>query len=326
MKALVVPKYGTEDDIIIKEVIKKSVKKDELLIKVHYAPITPTDLTSTKEDSFIFKVFATLFRPKQGIYGEMYCGVVDQVGSEVTGFKEGDLVYGTNGMKLGTYANYVLVNKKTVIRKIPDNINEKEVLALLDGGITALPFLRDKGKVKRGMNILIIGASGSVGSSAVGISKHYGLEVTGVSGTTNQELMKNLGCDYTIDYTKEDYAKDTIKYDVIFDSVGKSSFKICKNILKDQGRYMTTVPTLRLMFKTIFKIKGKGKQNLFAATGLRKVNLKQKDLDILEKMLASRDIKPFIEKTYNHDQLAQAQKHVRTGHKKGNVIIDLRNL
>jgi len=326
MKACVVPKYGTEDDIVIKEVQVRDIKDNELRIKVNYAPVTPTDLTSKKEDSFAFKLFSSLFRPKKGIYGEMYTGVVDEVGKNVKGFNVGDLVYGTNGMKLGTYAEYVIVKDKTVIRKIPESVQEKTVLSLLDGGITALPFIREKAELLDGQEILIIGASGSVGSSGVQISKHLGATVTGVSGPTNQELLKGLGCDYVIDYSKEDYLNSTKKYDVIFDAVGKKSFKECKHMLKDEGRYLITVPDLKAMLKAIFKIKQPNKKELFAATGLRKPDLKHVDLEYLEKLLVNKELNPYIEKVYDISEMTNAQKHVRSGHKKGNVIVNLKNI
>ncbi len=299
MKACFVPKYGNEEDIIIKEVEQPTIKDNELLIKVHYAPVTPTDLTSKKGDSVIFRIFASLFRPKRGIYGEMYSGTVQEIGKEVKGFTKGDIVYGTNGMKLGTYAEYVNVKDKTVIRKVPKGVDPLHVIALLDGGITALPFLRDKGNISSNQKVLVIGASGSVGSMGVQLAKHYKTIVTGVSGTSNQELIKSLGCDYTIDYTKTDYTKQVIKYDIIFDSVGKASFKKCKGILTDKGIYLTTVPDMQAMFKTLFKFKQPNKKSLFAATGLRKPELKHKDLEFLETLLLNNEITPFIEKVYS---------------------------
>jgi len=326
MKASVVPKYGTEDSITIQEVEKPEVKANEILINVHYAPVTPTDLTSTKKDSFIFKVFSSLIRPKKGIYGEMYVGRVVEVGNDVNDFTVGDFVYGSNGMKLGTYAEYVVVKDKTVIRKIPKGIDPLNIIALLDGGITSLPYLSEKGEIKEGQSILIIGASGSVGSMGIQIAKHFGAVVTGVCSTNNLELVKDLGCDYTIDYTTTDYTKSTKTYDIVFDAVGKSSFKQCKNILTKQGRYMTTVPSPSAMFKAIFKFKQPHKKELFAATGLRKPHLKHKDLTYLENLLVNKELTPFIEKVYDISQMTEAQKHVRSGHKKGNVIVDLTSL
>lgn len=326
MKACIVPKYGTEEDIHISEVERPIIKENELLIKVQYAPVTPTDLTSKKGDSLVFRIFSSLIRPKKGIYGEMYVGVVEEIGTLVEGFDKGDIVYGSNGMKLGTYAEYVCVKDKTLIRKVPNGLNPLHILALLDGGITALPFLRDKAQIKEGNKVLVIGASGSVGSMGVQIAKHYKTIVTGVSGTTNQSLISMIGCDYTIDYTTTDYTVQSKEYDIIFDSVGKSSFKSCKNILSPNGKYLTTVPNATAMFKTIFKLKQPNKKELFAATGLRKPELKHSDLDFLEELLSNNEIKPFIEKVYNISEMTEAQKHVRTGHKKGNIIVDLSKL
>ena len=323
MKACVVPKYGTEDDIVIKELERPVIKPQELLIKVHYAPVTPTDLTSKKGDSLIFKIFSSLIRPKKGVYGEMYVGTIEEIGKDVSGFTKGELVYGTNGMKLGTYAEYVCVKRKTVIRKVPEGIDPLHIIALLDGGITALPFLRDKAHIKKDNKVLVIGASGSVGSMGVQLAKHFETTVTGVSGSSNQELLKTLGCDHVIDYTETDYTNKDVKYDIIFDAVGKSSFKACESILNEKGSYLTTVPNLSGMVKAILKIKQPNKKSLFAATGLRKITLKHQDLAFLEELLLNNEIRPYIEKVYDISDMTSAQKHVRTGHKKGNVIVNL---
>ncbi|AIO18395.1 Zinc-type alcohol dehydrogenase-like protein [Candidatus Izimaplasma bacterium HR1] len=326
MNACIVPKYGTEEDIIIREILKPIPREKELLIKVHYAPVTPTDLTSKKGDSFIFRLFSSLIRPKFGVYGEMYVGEVTEVGELVKDFNIGDLVYGTNGMKLGTYAEYVRVKDTTVIRKVPKGVEPINTLALLDGGITALPFLRDKGLIQKGQKVLIIGASGSVGSMGVQLAKNYGAIVTGVSGTSNQELLKDIGCDYVIDYTKTKYTESNYRYDIIFDAVGKSSFIECQNILTEKGSYLITVPDLPAMLKALFKVKQKNKKSLFAATGLRKPNLKNIDLDYLEGLLINKKITPVIEKIFDIKDMTKAQQHVRTGHKKGNIIVDLRKI
>ena len=321
MEACVVPKRGTDEDIIIKSVVKPVPKDNEILIKVSFAPVTPTDIVAKKGDPFIERLFSTLFRPKKGIYGEMYTGIIEKIGKEVKDFKVNDKVYGTNGMKLGAYAEYICVKDTTVIRKVPTNVEEVNIVALLDGGITALPFLRDKGQIKAGQKVLIIGASGSVGSNAVQIAKYYDTNVTGVCSTSNLEIVKSLGCDQVIDYTKTNYTEQDIKYDIIFDTVGKSSFKACSKILTEEGRYLITVPTLGIMLKNLFVKNQKGKKALFAATGLNKPYQKMKDLEILEQLLVQKNIIPLIDKVYPIEEMTLAQKHVRTGHKKGNVIV-----
>lgn len=323
MKASVCPKYGTADIIVIKDIEKPIPKENEILIKVQYALVSPTDCSFRTGKPWMARLFSGLLKPRVSVHGEMYVGVVEEVGSAVSDFNVGDRVYGTNGMKLGSYAEYTCVKDTTVIRKVPDNVESKHVITLLDGGVTALPYLRDKGQIKEGQKVLVIGASGSVGSFGVLLSKYYGAHVTGVCSTGNVELVKALGSDEVIDYKNTDYTKLDKEYDIIFDAVGKSSFGACKNILSEEGRYLTTVPTASTMFKAIFKKKQKGKKELFAATGLRKAPEKHKDLEILEGMLQDGSITPLMDTIYPMDDIINAQKYVETGHKKGNVLIEV---
>lgn len=323
MKASVCPKYGTADIIVIKDIAKPIPKADEILVKVEYALVSPTDCSFRTGKPWIVRLFSGLLKPRVSVHGEMYSGVIEDLGSNVKNFEVGDRVYGSNGMKLGSYAEYNCVKDTTVIRKIPSNVESKHAITLLDGGITALPFLRDKGNIKEGQKVLIIGASGSVGSFGVILAKHFKAHVTGVCSTTNVELIKTLGCDEVIDYKKTDYTKLDKEYDIIFDAVGKSSFGACKNILSKEGRYLNTVPVLSTMLKALFKKNQKGKKDLFAATGLRKSPQKHEDLEILEGILVRENIKPLMDKEYPMDDIIQAQKYVESGHKKGNVLIKI---
>ncbi len=321
MKASVCTKYGSADIIVIKDITKPIPKEDEILVKVAYAIVSPTDCSFRTGKPWIARLFSGLLKPRVSVHGEMYVGVIEDLGCNVKDFKVGDRVYGSNGMKLGSYAEYNCVKDKTLIRKVPDTVESKHIITLLDGGITALPFLRDKAEIKQGQKVLVIGASGSVGSFGVVLAKHFKAHVTGVCSTANVELIKNLGCDEVIDYKKTNYTKLDKEYDIIFDAVGKSSFGACKSILSKEGRYLTTVPVLSTMLKLLFKKKQKGKKDLFAATGLRKIPQKHKDLEILEGMLVRENIKPLMDNEYPMDDIIEAQKYVESGHKKGNVLV-----
>jgi len=323
MKASVCPKYGKADIIVLKDVLKPLPKDDEIIVKVEYALVTPTDCSFRTGKPYMVRFFSGLTKPKISIHGEMYAGIVEETGKNVTEFMTGDRVYGTNGMKLGSYAEYICVKNSTVIRKIPSTVDSKQILTLLDGGITSLPYLRDKGEIKEGQKVLVIGAVGSVGSFGVILSKYFKAHVTGVASTSNISLMEELGCDEVIDYTKTDYTKSNSKYDIIFDAVGKSSFASCKSILSAEGRYMSTVPGPSAVLKGMLKIKQKGKKNLFTATGLRKAPQKHEDLSYLEGLLINQEIKPLMDKKYSLEQMIEAQKYVETGHKKGNVLIKI---
>lgn len=323
MKASVCPKYGTADIIVLKDIPKPVIKEDEILVRVEYALVTPTDCSFRTGKPVIVRLFSGILKPRKSVHGEMYSGVIEELGINVDGFEIGDRVYGTNGMKLGSYAEYICVKDKTVIRKIPNGVNANKIITLLDGGITSLPFLRDKGDIKQGQKVLIIGASGSVGSFGVTLAKYFGAHVTGVCSTSNLKTVKDLGCDEVIDYKKTDYTKLEKEYDIIYDAVGKSSFALCKKILTSEGRYLSTVPTPGMMLKAISKKEQKGKKSLFAATGLRKPPQKHKDLELLENLLKNGQIKLLMDKEYPIEEMILAQKYVETGHKKGNVLIKM---
>ena len=196
-----------------------------------------------------------------------------------------------------------------------------EAAAIVDGTLTALPFLRDKGNIQEGQNVLIYGASGSVGTAAVQLAKYFGAEVTGVCSTTNLEMVKSIGADRVIDYTKEDFTKMGQSYDIIFDTVAKSSFSRCKNSLKQGGIYLTTLPNLGTMFQMLWTSKIGTKKAKFAASGLRSSSEKVKDLIFLKEIIEAGKLKSVIDREYLLEEMIEAHKYVEKGHKKGNVVI-----
>lgn len=203
----------------------------------------------------------------------------------------------------------------------PNNMPYDEAAAIPYSGLTALPFLRDKGKIRRGQKVLIYGASGAVGTSAVQLAKYFGAEVTGVCSTVNLELVRSLGADHVIDYTQNDFTKTGLTYDIIFDAVGKSSFSRCKGSLTKNGLYLTTMPGredfLQMLWTSIAarkKVKG-------YATGLRSAQKKTKDLIFLKELIEAGKIRAVIDRRYNLDEIVEAHRYVEKGHKKGNVVI-----
>lgn len=323
MKASYCTKYGGPEVYKILEVDTPVIKDNEVLVKVYRAIVSPTDANFRSGKPLIARLFSGLFKPRVKIHGEMFAGEIVELGSNVNTFNVKDIVYGSNGMKLGSYAEYVAIDLKNTIKKIPDTIDYKDALPLLDGGITALPFLKELGKVQEGDTVLINGASGAVGSMGVSIAKHLGATVTGVCSTKNVDTVKSIGADIVIDYTKEDFTKSSNTYDVIFDAVGKSSFGKSKNALKDTGLYITTVPTPGVMLQALFKKKSLKKRASFMAAGLRKPHVKIKDLEYLEKLLEEGVLKTLNGKNYNFDELGKAQTYVETGHKVGNVTLSI---
>jgi NADPH:quinone reductase-like Zn-dependent oxidoreductase len=228
MKAILFTKYGSPDVLQLKEVEKPVPRNNEVLIRVYAAAVNSTDPLFRKGEQFISRFFTGLIRPKNPIPGDVLAGEIEEVGKDVTSFRKGDQVYGATGTSLGAHAEYKCLSEKGALAIKPANMTYGEAAAGVDGALTALPFLRDKGKIQKGHKILINGASGSVGTFAVQIAKYFGAEVTGVCSTTNLELVKYLGADKVIDYTKEDFTRTDGTYDIDFDAVGKSTFTRCK--------------------------------------------------------------------------------------------------
>lgn len=323
MKASICTKYGGPEVYQIKDIATPVPQEHQVLVKVSAAIVSPTDCNFRSGKPFIARLFSGLTKPKKQVHGEMFAGVIEERGPDVTEFSVGDRVYGTNGMNLGAYAEYVLVDTKEAMKVIPEGIQLDQALTLLDGGITALPFLQEAGSIKEGDHVLINGASGAVGSMAVMIAKHFKATVTGVCSTSNVAIVKSLGADHVIDYKQQDFTASKQTYDIIFDAVGKSSFKKAKKVLSKTGIYVTTVPTPGILLKSLFTKRKRNGGAGFMAAGLRKVPIKLKDMSYLEQLLLSDELHPYISKRYPLSKLGDAQAHVETGHKVGNVIIEL---
>ena len=223
MKAVVYKKYGSPEVLQIKDIEKPIPKSNEVLIKVYASTVTATDCTFRKGKPFFARLFTGLTKPKQQILGSEFAGEIEDIGSDVKSFKIGDRVIGTTP-GYGSYAEYLCLQAdNSTIAKLTSDKSYEDSIACCDGFLTALPFLGEKGKIKKGNKVLIIGASGSVGSAAVQLSKYFDTEVTGVCSSSSVKLVKSIGADKTIDYTVDDFTKSNETYDIIFDLVGKTS-------------------------------------------------------------------------------------------------------
>ena len=321
MKAILVTRYGGPEVLQVKDVPTPSTKENEVMLKIHAAAVNNTDPVFRKGKPFISRIFTGLLKPKHPIPGDVLAGEVIVIGKNVTRFKIGDRVYGYTTATLGAHAQYICLSENSAITIIPENISYEEAAGIVDGGHTALVFLRDKGEIGNKQKVLIYGASGSIGTAAVQLSSAYGAEVTGVCSTTNIEMIKSLGVKRAIDYTKNDFTQENIKYDIIFDTVAKKSFSQCKNVLTENGIYLTTFPTLGVLFKGLFQSKRKGKRAFFVAAGMKPVNEKIENLQYLSELMKNKKIKTVISKRYSMDDVAEAHRYVETGHKKGNVVV-----
>jgi NADPH:quinone reductase-like Zn-dependent oxidoreductase len=316
MKAIIYTKFGPPEVLHLQEVERPSPKANEVLIKIYATTVVKED-----PDMRASPGYNGLLKPRNPILGQELAGEVESIGKNVTRFKPGDQVFGIDSF--GAYAEYKCMPENGALAIKPANLSYEDAASLPNGALTALPFLRDKGNIRSEQTVLIYGASGSVGSVAVQMAKYYGAMVTGVCSTTNLEWVKSLGVDQVIDYTKEDFTENGKTYDIIFDTIGKSSFSECKGSLTDEGIYLATVPTPVIMLQALWTAKSGSKKVKFAATGLRPSCEKIKDLVFLSELIEAGKIIPVIDRCYPLEQIAEAHQYVETGHKKGNVVITI---
>jgi NADPH:quinone reductase-like Zn-dependent oxidoreductase len=323
MKAIVCTKYGSPDVLELKEVAKPVPGDNEVLIRVLAASVTAADSMIRTGTPYYGRLFIGLVKPNKPIPGTGFAGVVEAVGKEVKLFKNGESVFGETGLGFSANAEYVCLPQDGVLAKLPTSMTYEEAAPVCDGALTSLNFLKDVGKIQRGQRVLINGASGSLGSSAVQIAKCFGAHVTGVCSTANLDMVKSLGADKVIDYTKEDFTRASQAYDIIFDTVGKSSFSRCKDSLKDNGVYLSPVLGLSLLLQMIWTSKLGSKKAKFSASGLRPASELRVLLDELKEPIEAGKIKSVIDRCYELEQTAEAHRYVDTGHKRGNVIITM---
>jgi len=316
MRAVVHDRYGPPEVLRLEDVPRPVPAENEVLVKVHATSVTRTDCGFRGADPFFARIFTGLFRPKRRILGMELAGEVEAVGAAVTEFVVGDEVFGIRG---GANAEYICVREQGALAKKPSGLSFEEAAGICDGGIIALCCLRKADPLDR-RSIVIYGASGAIGTAAVQLAKHFGADVTAVCNTKNLELVRTLGADHVLDYTQEDFTKNGKTYDVVFDAVGKHSFRRCRGSLKPHGTYIDTdlgfmwhVPPLALATRWI---------------GDKKVTLPipsytKENVVFIKELIEAGEYRAIIDRTYTLEDVVEATRYVETGQKTGNVVLSL---
>jgi NADPH:quinone reductase-like Zn-dependent oxidoreductase len=319
MKAIVFYEYGSPDVLRLEEIEKPVAEDDQVLVKIHAASVNPLDWHSMRGEPYLMRASGGLAKPKKNGLGADLAGTVEAVGANVEQFQPGDEVF---GMSLNTLAEYARVSQHGVVKK-PVNLSFEQAAAVPVGAITALQGLRDKGQLQPGQKVLINGAAGGVGTFAVQIAKFLGAEVTGVCSTRNLDLVRSIGADHVVDYTKEDFTKGAQRYDLILDAVGKRPLSACRRVLTPEGTLVLVgaadgrwigpmVPPLKALLLSRFV-----SQKLIFFVSKRSAP----DLLLLKDLLETGKVTPVIDRSYTLSEVPEAIRYLEEGHARGKIVI-----
>ena len=320
MKAIVCTRYGPPEVLQLREVEKPIPKDNEVLIRIHAATVTKGDCELRSFNlpllwKLILRIGFGIRAPRKKILGQELAGEIESVGNTVTMFKKGDQVFANTGLHLGAYAEYDCLPEKGLIATKPANMTYEEAAAVPVGGLHALQYLK-KANIQTGQKLLVIGAGGSIGTVAVQLAKYYGAEVTGVDSSGKLDMLRSIGADHAIDYTREDFTKNGEKYDVIFDTVGKSSYLGSMRSLKEKGIYLLGNPGLSQMIRAPLTSRRSSKRVVGRMEPYR-----AEDLIFLKELIEDGKIRSIIDRRYPLEETVEAHRYVDTGQKTGNVVI-----
>ncbi|MBW4483721.1 MAG: NAD(P)-dependent alcohol dehydrogenase [Tildeniella torsiva UHER 1998/13D] len=322
MKAIACTEYGSPEVLQLKEVEKPTPKENEVLIKIYATTVTSADIRIRRADPFGVRLFYGLRNPKKNtILGAELAGEIEAIGKNVKQFNIGDQVFAGAGTNFGANAEYICLPEAAAVVLKPINMTYEEAAAVPFGGTTALIFLQNKGKIQKGQSVLIYGASGSLGTAAVQLAKFFGADITGVCSTAKIELVKSLGADEVIDYTREDFTKSGKTYDIIFDTTGKSSFSGCLKSLKQNGIYLRAVHIDLVSILRGLWVSMTTSQKVIGGVAIER----KEDLIFLKELIEAGKFKTVVDRFYSLEQTADAHRYIEQGLKKGNVVITVKH-
>ena len=324
MRAVVFDRYGPPDVLRLEDVERPVPKDDEVLVKVHATTVNRLDCATREANrrsglalSFMSRLVFGLRRPKQRVLGTEFAGEVEAVGAAVREFAVGDKVFGTSGLSFGAHAEFMCMRESARIAHMPAGMTFEEAAPVCDGALNALTCLK-QADLRKGRRILIYGASGAIGTAGVQLARYFGADITAVCNTKNLELVKSLGADRVIDYTKEDFTKNGQTYDVIFDAVGKHSFRRCRGSLEPRGIYLPTDGFANLILALVTPRLG-GKKVLFQIPPRQT----KQDVLFLKELIEAGKYRPVIDRRYPLEDVVEATRYVETEQKTGNVVLTI---
>ena len=322
MRAVVYDKYGPPDVLRLEEVAKPVPKEDEVLVRVHATTVTRADVhtreanrSSGRAMSLVSRSISGLRRPRQPILGREFAGEVEAVGAAVSEFAVGDRVFGLSGLMFGAHAEFICMRESSRIARMPAGMSFEDAAPICDGALNALMCLK-QADLRKGRTILIYGASGAIGTAGVQLARYFGADITAVCSTKNLELVRSLGADAVIDYTQEDFTKNGQTYDVIFDAVGKLSFRRSRASLEPGGIYLPTDGPVNLMWALMPSRKG-AKRVVFQIPPRQP----KKDVLFLKELIEAGKFRPVIDRCYPLEDVIEATRYVESQQKTGNVVL-----
>ncbi len=318
MKAIIYTQYGAPRVLQMKEVEKPTLQTNEILLRLKATAVNSGDVRVRKADPFAVRFIFGLIKPKNTILGSVFSGEIESIGKDVKKFKVGDAVFGHTDMSFGSYAEYKSISEDASIALKPITVSHDEAASIPFGGVTAWHFIK-RAQFKPGQKVIIIGASGAVGSAAVQIAKSLGAHVTGVCSTTNLHLVKSIGADHVIDYTQHDFTTNGETYDVIFDTVNSISVLRSTKSLTKNGKLILSAAGLSEMIQGLWISLTSNHQVL---TGV--ISHTAADILFLKELIETKQLKPVIDRTYSLEQTAEAHSYAEQGHKKGNISIQIK--